>query len=144
MAPYATDSSAYVDAAQSLYDPVSSPIASVVHHTAPESPDTGLRQLYVYLFILLGAFVLGFGYTVAKYCIRKWRSKAAVDDEEARSRSCKSLPASTVEFTIATIAVPPPSATLGRQERYQHVQRPIYISQADMLSISRNGRGFFG
>ncbi|KAJ7667549.1 hypothetical protein DFH06DRAFT_1322144 [Mycena polygramma] len=136
MAPYATDAGVYADAAKSLYDPASSHIASVVHQTAPDTPDTGLRQFAVYMFILLGALVLGFGYVVGKYYIRKWRSKAAVDDEE------KSLPASSVEFTLPAIAVPPPSATFGRQERYQ--QRPMYISQADMLSSSRNGRGFFG
>ncbi|KAJ7667520.1 hypothetical protein DFH06DRAFT_1126314 [Mycena polygramma] len=128
MAPYATDSGVYADAAESLYDPVASPIASVVHQTAPDTPDTGLHQFYVYLFILLGALMLGFGYIVGKYYIRKWRSEAAVDDEES------SVP--------PAIAVPPPSATFGRQERYQ--QWPIYISQADMLSSSRNGRGFFG
>ncbi|KAJ6463214.1 hypothetical protein C8R47DRAFT_1225166 [Mycena vitilis] len=137
MAPYATDSGAYMNDAKSLYDPVASSMASVVHQTAPETPDTGLRQFYVYLLILLGAFVVGFGYIVAKHYIRKWRLEAAVDDEE------KFSPVSTrVEFSPPAIAVPPPSATFGRQERYQ--QRPIYISQADMLSSSRNGRGFFG
>ncbi|KAJ7667541.1 hypothetical protein DFH06DRAFT_1126329 [Mycena polygramma] len=109
MAPYVTDAGAYADAAKSLYDPASSPIASIVHQTTPDTPDTGLRQFAMYMFILLGALVLSFGYIVGKYYIRKWRSKAAVDDEG------KSLPASSVEFRPSPSPSPPPPFRNVRQ-----------------------------
>ncbi|KAJ6584324.1 hypothetical protein B0H19DRAFT_1058760 [Mycena capillaripes] len=102
----------------------------------PAPPDTGLHQFAVYMVILAAVFLLCAGYIIGNYYINKRRAENMGDDEEKSSTGAVFRPP-------AIITIPPRSATFGHSNRVpHHQQRPLYISQADMLS--GNGRGFFG
>ncbi|KAJ6584360.1 hypothetical protein B0H19DRAFT_1058789 [Mycena capillaripes] len=148
MAPVSLDSTTSYPSPTAFYEPDPGPVAytysdvvpssvpSVLYQSAgPAPPDTGLHQFTVYMVILAAVFLLCAGYIIGNYYIDKWRAENMGDDEEKASTGAA--------FRPPAIAIPPRSATFSRSDRLpHHQQRPLYVSQADMLS--GNGRGFFG
>ncbi|KAJ7087155.1 hypothetical protein C8R44DRAFT_752328 [Mycena epipterygia] len=114
-----------------------SPVVQTYSETTPVHQPPMIHQFFYVALILVGVGLL---WAIVAGCSRlsEWHSaKKIVDDVEAASV--------IASFKPPAIALPPPTATLGRphmQELPLDSRNGGYISQGKMLSS--NGRGFFG
>ncbi|KAF8212322.1 hypothetical protein K438DRAFT_1958070 [Mycena galopus ATCC 62051] len=104
-------------------------------------PDTGFHRFLVYMAIV-GAVCFGcMAYVLAKPYLSEWCACGGqADDDDEKEKSFPGL-ASATSSRPPTIALPPRSATYGCVDIWIPQERPVYISQNDIL---RSGRGFFG
>jgi hypothetical protein len=113
-----------------------------------------LHQFVIYVVILAAALLLFCAYILGKSYLGKWYCVENVDDDNEEVCFYSSLrrrhltpinksPHAHEAFRPPAIALPTPTATGNRSDPWllHRQMRPVYISQADMLS---SGKGFFG